>query len=132
MPPYTLSILLRVSHIRDSFGARAPCEEILGQLGGLAADAVVVTVGGGGLVSGVAAVKSARPGVRIIAVSPPSSGGTGQLTPIALTAYAAGPGGQSPGGIGERDRRDLWPGPSRPREGTLTGQQASAHTVRPG
>jgi threonine dehydratase len=46
-------------------------EEIVWQLGGRPVDAVVVAVGGGGLVSGVAAaVKSALPGVRVIGASP--------------------------------------------------------------
>lgn len=46
-------------------------EEIVQQLGDRPLDAVVVAVGGGGLVSGVAAaVKSALPGVRVIGVSP--------------------------------------------------------------
>jgi hypothetical protein len=49
--------------------------------------------------------------------------------------YAAGPEGagcQSSGGTGERDGRGLFGGPARPGEGTPTGQQASAHTMRPG
>ena len=46
-------------------------QEIVGQLDGRPVHAVVVAVGGGGLVSGVAAaVKSALPGVRIIGASP--------------------------------------------------------------
>jgi threonine dehydratase len=46
-------------------------EEIIQQLGGQAVDAVVVAVGGGGLVSGIgAAIKSVLPGVRIIGASP--------------------------------------------------------------
>jgi threonine dehydratase len=46
-------------------------EEIVQQLDGRAVDAVVVAVGGGGLISGVgAAIKSAQPGVRIIGASP--------------------------------------------------------------
>jgi threonine dehydratase len=46
-------------------------EEIVQQLGGRAVDAVVVAVGGGGLISGVGAViKSALPGVRVIGASP--------------------------------------------------------------
>jgi threonine dehydratase len=46
-------------------------EEIVQQLGGRAVDAVVVAVGGGGLISGIgAAIKSALPGVRIIGASP--------------------------------------------------------------
>jgi threonine dehydratase len=46
-------------------------EEIVQQLGGRTVDAVVVAVGGGGLISGVGAViKSALPGVRIIGASP--------------------------------------------------------------
>jgi threonine dehydratase len=46
-------------------------EEIVKQLGGRAVDAIVVAVGGGGLISGVgAAVKSAMPGVRLIGASP--------------------------------------------------------------
>jgi threonine dehydratase len=46
-------------------------EEIVRQLGGRAVDAVVVAVGGGGLISGVgASVKSALPGVRLIGASP--------------------------------------------------------------
>ncbi len=46
-------------------------EEIVQALDGRPVDAVVVAVGGGGLVSGVAAaVKSARPGVRVIGASP--------------------------------------------------------------
>jgi threonine dehydratase len=46
-------------------------EEIIQQLGGRAVDAVVVAVGGGGLISGIGAViKSALPGVRIIGASP--------------------------------------------------------------
>jgi len=45
--------------------------EIVEQLDGGPLDAVVVAVGGGGLISGVAAaVKAARPGVRIIGTSP--------------------------------------------------------------
>ena len=46
-------------------------EEIVQQLAGRAVDAVVVAVGGGGLISGIgAAIKSALPGVRIIGASP--------------------------------------------------------------
>lgn len=46
-------------------------EEIVRQLGGRPVDAVVVAVGGGGLISGVAAaIKSALPDVRIIGASP--------------------------------------------------------------
>lgn len=46
-------------------------EEIVAQLGGRPVDAVVAAVGGGGLISGVAAaVKSALPGVRVIGASP--------------------------------------------------------------
>jgi threonine dehydratase len=46
-------------------------EEIVQQLGGRTVDAVVVAVGGGGLISGVgAAIKSVLPGVRIIGASP--------------------------------------------------------------
>jgi threonine dehydratase len=46
-------------------------EEIAQQLGGRAVAAIVVAVGGGGLVSGIgAAIKSALPGVRIIGASP--------------------------------------------------------------
>jgi threonine dehydratase len=46
-------------------------EEIVQQLSGRAVDAVVVAVGGGGLISGIgAAIKSALPGVRIIGASP--------------------------------------------------------------
>jgi threonine dehydratase len=46
-------------------------EEIIQQLGGRAVDAVVVAVGGGGLISGIgAAIKSALPEVRIIGASP--------------------------------------------------------------
>ena len=46
-------------------------EEIVQALDDRPVDAVVVAVGGGGLVSGVAAaVKSARPGVRVIGASP--------------------------------------------------------------
>ena len=46
-------------------------EEIVQQLGGRTVDAVVVAVGGGGLVSGIgAAIKSVLPGVRIIGASP--------------------------------------------------------------
>ena len=46
-------------------------EEIVQQLGGRTVDAVVVAVGGGGLISGIgAAIKSALPGVRIIGASP--------------------------------------------------------------
>lgn len=46
-------------------------EEIVQQLGGQAVDAVVVAVGGGGLVSGIgAAIKSVLPEVRIIGASP--------------------------------------------------------------
>jgi threonine dehydratase len=46
-------------------------EEIVQQLGGRAVGAVVVAVGGGGLISGIgAAIKSALPGVRIIGASP--------------------------------------------------------------
>jgi threonine dehydratase len=46
-------------------------EEIVWQLGGRPVDAVVVAVGGGGLVSGVAAaIKSALPGVKVIGASP--------------------------------------------------------------
>jgi threonine dehydratase len=46
-------------------------EEIVQQLGGRPVDAVVVAVGGGGLISGIgAAIKSALPGVRIIGASP--------------------------------------------------------------
>jgi len=46
-------------------------EEIVQQLGGRAVDAVVVAVGGGGLISGIGAViKSALPGVRVIGASP--------------------------------------------------------------
>lgn len=46
-------------------------EEIVQQLSGRAVDAVVVAVGGGGLISGIgAAIKSAQPGVRIIGASP--------------------------------------------------------------
>jgi threonine dehydratase len=45
--------------------------EILEQLGGRPVDAVVVAVGGGGLISGIgASVKSALPGVRLIGASP--------------------------------------------------------------
>ena len=44
-------------------------EEIAQQLSGRAVDAVVVAVGGGGLISGIgAAIKSALPGVRVIGV----------------------------------------------------------------
>lgn len=46
-------------------------QEIVRQLGGRPVQAVVVAVGGGGLVCGVAAaIKSARPDVRIIGASP--------------------------------------------------------------
>ena len=46
-------------------------EEIVQQLGGRAVGAVVVAVGGGGLISGIgAAIKSALPGVRAIGASP--------------------------------------------------------------
>jgi threonine dehydratase len=46
-------------------------QEIIQQLGGRAVDAVVVSVGGGGLISGVAAsVKAACPGTRVIGASP--------------------------------------------------------------
>ncbi len=46
-------------------------EEIVQQLGGRTVDAVVVAVGGGGLISGVgAAITSVLPGVRIIGASP--------------------------------------------------------------
>ena len=46
-------------------------EEIVQQLGGRAVGAVVVAVGGGGLISGIgAAIKSVLPGVRIIGASP--------------------------------------------------------------
>jgi threonine dehydratase len=46
-------------------------EEIVLQLGGRAVDAVVVAVGGGGLISGIgAAIKSELPGLRIIGASP--------------------------------------------------------------
>jgi threonine dehydratase len=46
-------------------------EEIVQQLAGRAVDALVVAVGGGGLISGIgAAIKSALPGVRIIGASP--------------------------------------------------------------
>lgn len=46
-------------------------EEIVQQAGSRQVDAVVVAVGGGGLISGVAAtVKSAWPGVRVIGASP--------------------------------------------------------------
>lgn len=46
-------------------------EEIVQQFAGRAVDAVVVAVGGGGLISGIgAAIKSALPGVRIIGASP--------------------------------------------------------------
>ncbi len=46
-------------------------QEIVSQLGGRPLDAIVVAVGGGGLVSGIAAtVKSALPDVRVIGVSP--------------------------------------------------------------
>jgi threonine dehydratase len=46
-------------------------EEIVAQLGGRAVDAVVVAVGGGGLVCGIGAViRSALPGVRVIGASP--------------------------------------------------------------
>lgn len=46
-------------------------EEIVQQLGGRAVGAVVVAVGGGGLISGIGAViKSVLPGVRIIGASP--------------------------------------------------------------
>lgn len=46
-------------------------EEIVQQLGGRAVDAVVVAVGGGGLISGIgAAIKSVQPGVRVIGASP--------------------------------------------------------------
>jgi threonine dehydratase len=45
--------------------------ELVGQLGGRPLHAVVVAVGGGGLISGIAAtVKSALPGVRVIGASP--------------------------------------------------------------
>lgn len=45
--------------------------EILGQLGGRPVHSVVAAVGGGGLISGIAAtIKSARPGVRVIGASP--------------------------------------------------------------
>jgi threonine dehydratase len=46
-------------------------EEIVRQLGGRPVDAVVVAVGGGGLISGVgASVKSALPRVRLVGASP--------------------------------------------------------------
>ena len=46
-------------------------EEIVAQLGGRAVGAVVVAVGGGGLISGIGAtIKSALPGVRVIGASP--------------------------------------------------------------
>lgn len=46
-------------------------EEIVQQLEGRPVDAVVVAVGGGGLISGIGAViKSALPGVRVIGASP--------------------------------------------------------------
>jgi threonine dehydratase len=46
-------------------------EEILEQLDGRPVDAVVVAVGGGGLISGIgASVKSVLPGVRLIGASP--------------------------------------------------------------
>ncbi len=46
-------------------------EEIIQQLGGRALDAVVVAVGGGGLISGIgAAIKSVLPRVRVIGASP--------------------------------------------------------------
>jgi threonine dehydratase len=46
-------------------------EEIVQQLGGRTVDAVVVAVGGGGLISGIgAAIKSALPGMRVIGASP--------------------------------------------------------------
>jgi threonine dehydratase len=46
-------------------------EEITQQLGGQTVDAVVVAVGGGGLISGIgAAITSVLPGVRIIGASP--------------------------------------------------------------
>jgi len=46
-------------------------EEIVQQLGGRAVDAVIVAVGGGGLISGTgAAIKSALPGVQVIGASP--------------------------------------------------------------
>ena len=46
-------------------------DEIVQQLSGRPVDAVVVAVGGGGLISGIAAaIKSALPGVRIIGASP--------------------------------------------------------------
>jgi threonine dehydratase len=50
-------------------------EEIVQQLGGRAVDAVVVAVGGGGLISGIgAAIKSARPGVPVIGACPANDG----------------------------------------------------------
>jgi threonine dehydratase len=46
-------------------------EEIIRQAGGRRVDTIVVAVGGGGLISGVAAaVKSAWPGVRVVGASP--------------------------------------------------------------
>lgn len=46
-------------------------EEIVQQLGGRALDAVIVAVGGGGLISGIgAAIKSVLPQVRVIGASP--------------------------------------------------------------
>jgi threonine dehydratase len=45
--------------------------EIVDQLGGRTLDALVISVGGGGLISGVAAtVKAALPGVHVVGVSP--------------------------------------------------------------
>jgi len=50
-------------------------EEIVQQLGGRAVDAVVVAVGGGGLISGIgAAIKSALPGVPVIGACPANDG----------------------------------------------------------
>jgi len=57
-------------------------EEIVQQLGGRALDAVVVAVGGGGLISGIgAAIKSVLPEVRVIGASPRQRRRHGRLGP---------------------------------------------------
>jgi threonine dehydratase len=68
-------------------------EEITWQLGGRPVHAVVAAVGGGGLISGVAAaVKSALPGVRVIGASPAADAAmAASVRAGRITQVSAGP-----------------------------------------
>jgi threonine dehydratase len=98
--------------VRTAAGQGTVGLEILGQLEDVAA--VVVPVGGGGLIAGIAAaVKARRPSVRIVAVQPEASPSLRESLRLGrpLLEYPAGPtlADGVAGGIGEIvfDHRDL-------------------------